>query len=322
MEDLIENLATDLSVTSTPCSSIPARFDLFKKKPCHQESRRAEFLSRQKDKRYDALQHARDLAQGFFPKGQPSEKMDSSDSEEGVKPRRPPRSYRGQLMLSEWLLEVPDLKEYIVVPCPKGKRALLVASQGITKLYARNGFNLHTFVSNLPGGSLNSNRQLNWKANDFTILDVVYNDSVKTCYILDLVAWRSKPYYDSDTCFRFYWLRTQFTECAEQIASAKRKIKLEIVPSFEWNKDQLSELLQAEKPPFEAEIDGMLFYHKDGHYIPGCCPLVGWLKPFMITEVLGIDVHPRFLEEIPSGYTTLKDKITEKEKERSSGSRP
>lgn len=54
-------------------------------------------------------------------------------------------------MLSEWLVEVPDLTQYIVVPCPRGKRALLVASQGITKLYARNGYNIYTFVSNLPG---------------------------------------------------------------------------------------------------------------------------------------------------------------------------
>lgn len=57
MEQVIEGLATDLSVTSTPCSSKPARLDLFKKKPCHQESRRAEFLAKQKEKRLVRLRN-------------------------------------------------------------------------------------------------------------------------------------------------------------------------------------------------------------------------------------------------------------------------
>jgi len=218
-------------------------------------------------------------------------------------------------MLSEWLVEVPDLSQYLVMPCPRGKRALLVASQGITKLYARNGFNIQTFVSNLPGGSLNSNRQSNWKPNDITILDVVYNDSLKTCYILDLIAWRSKPYYDSETTFRFYWLMTQFSECAKEIASTQRKIKLEIVAHFDWDRDRLQEVMLADEPPFEAEIDGILFYHKEVHYNPGGCPLVGWLKPFMLPEVLRVAIHPRFLEEIPNDYTTLKEKMAGKEKE-------
>ena len=166
------------------------------------------------------------------------------------------------------------------------------------------------------GGSLNSNRQLNWKSNDFTILDVVYNAELKTCYVLDLVAWRSKPYYDSDTSFRFYWLRTQFSECAEQLASTKRRIELEVVPSFAWDRSRLETVIRAAKSPVAAEIDGILFYHKDVHYNPGGCPLVGWLKPFMLPEVLGIDVHPRFLEEIPMDYTTLKEKVAEKKAEK------
>lgn len=61
------------------------------------------------------------------------------------------RSYSDQLMQSEWMVDVPDLSKYLVKPCPFGKRALLVASHGKTKLYARNGNQFLTFVSNLPG---------------------------------------------------------------------------------------------------------------------------------------------------------------------------
>lgn len=44
-----------------------------------------------------------------------------------------------QLMLSEWLIDVPsDLgQEWIVVVCPVGKRALIVASQVSSRSHAR-----------------------------------------------------------------------------------------------------------------------------------------------------------------------------------------
>lgn len=37
--------------------------------------------------------------------------------------------YANQLMMSEWMLEVPQdlLEKWIIVPCPQGKRTLLVA---------------------------------------------------------------------------------------------------------------------------------------------------------------------------------------------------
>ena len=40
--------------------------------------------------------------------------------------------------------------------------------------------------------------------------------------------------------------------------------------------------------PFQAEVDGILFYHKETHYTHGPTPLIGWLKPFMMKEILGI----------------------------------
>ncbi len=42
--------------------------------------------------------------------------------------------------------------------------------------------------------------------------------------------------------------------------------------------------------PFDFELDGLLFYHKQGHYFHGATPLVGWLKPFMLPEVIGVAV--------------------------------
>ena len=45
-----------------------------------------------------------------------------------------------------------------------------------------------------------------------------------------------------------------------------------------------------------------MFYHKKTAYTTGETPLVGWLKPFMVPEVLGISI-PAWVwivkEEIP-----------------------
>lgn len=52
-------------------------------------------------------------------------------------------------------------------------------------------------------------------------------------------------------------------------------------------------------------LDGLLFYHRDGQYTKGRTPLVTWLKPFMLTELLGISV-PSPLDEKPDGYIDFK----------------
>ena len=40
------------------------------------------------------------------------------------------------------------------------------------------------------------------------------------------------------------------------------------------------------------QIDGLLFYHLKTHYMPGVTtPLVTWLKPYMIPDILGVQVE-------------------------------
>lgn len=69
-------------------------------------------------------------------------------------------------------------------------------------------------------------------------------------------------------------------------------------------------------------LDGLLFYHRDGQYTKGRTPLVTWLKPFMLPEVLGIFIPPPF-DEKPDGYIDYKVYIrnskVRKRKEDSSG---
>lgn len=54
-------------------------------------------------------------------------------------------------------------------------------------------------------------------------------------------------------------------------------------------------------------LDGFLFYHRNAHYIFGVTPLVTWLKPYMLPEVLGISV-PLFVEK-PDEYVDFQHHI-------------
>ncbi|VDN87358.1 unnamed protein product [Brugia pahangi] len=54
---------------------------------------------------------------------------------------------------------------------------------------------------------------------------------------------------------------------------------------------------------FHFEIDGVLFYHASVHYLKGQSPLVGWLKPWMIPEILSVPVPAKLMNgnEIVAG---------------------
>ncbi|EDV21115.1 uncharacterized protein TRIADDRAFT_60372 [Trichoplax adhaerens] len=63
-------------------------------------------------------------------------------------------------------------------------------------------------------------------------------------------------------------------------------------PMFETSSDKIYASLNDIK---EYPIDGLLFYHKDGHYKPGeKSSLVNWLKPHMVPEILGYPVPEKY----------------------------
>ena len=51
---------------------------------------------------------------------------------------------------------------------------------------------------------------------------------------------------------------------------------------------------------FFVQVDGLLFFHKRTHYTCGRTPLVGWLKPYLLPEILGISVPDAYLTKAPS----------------------
>lgn len=53
-----------------------------------------------------------------------------------------------------------------------------------------------------------------------------------------------------------------------------------------------------------TQFDGCLFYHKQAHYTFGASPLVVWLKPYMVGEMIGIDIPECMMQQRPANYST------------------
>lgn len=210
------------------------------------------------------------------------------------------KCYANQLMMSEWMLDVPQdfVNKWIVVPCPEGKRTLVVACKGITKAYNKRGNLLGKFYSALPGGNSSGHR------GNCTIIDCIWIKQEKVYYVLDVLAWCNQSLVNCDTEFRFFWLKSQLQEIRElqERNMPMNTFPILSLPNISCSLDISSEL---EALPNLPPLDGVLFYHRDGQYTKGRTPLVTWLKPFMLTEVLGIFV-PTPLDEKPDGYIDFK----------------
>ena len=64
-------------------------------------------------------------------------------------------------------------------------------------------------------------------------------------------------------------------------------------------------------PNLDGPLDGLLFYHNMLNYMPGHTPLVGWLKGYMVPEMLGLSVSSALEAQKPAIYSSMKDHITE-----------
>ncbi|XP_030639153.1 snurportin-1 [Chanos chanos] len=303
MDELTQALSTTFAVSREPNStSAPhPRLAQYKSKfsVLEQTERRKRFLDLQKLKRLDYVNHCRRLADGDWTEAdseeeeaeeKKNEQQPQNDAEdEGMEieqRKKLPKYYANQLMLSEWLVDVPaDLNtEWVLVVCPVGKRSLVVASKGSTAAYTKSGYCVNRFPSLLPGG----NRHNSSMGKDYTILDCIYNEVNRTYYILDVMCWRGHPVYDCPTDFRFYWLQSKVQEVEGLSEIAKRNpFRFVSLNSADCSTESI-QLALAQDYPFS--VDGLLFYHRQTHYTPGTTPLVGWLRPYMVADILGIEV--------------------------------
>lgn len=263
------------------------------------ERRREATLARQRESKRDALAYARSIAVGggsdeAMRGGDDDERRtDSSASSTGALP-----NFEEVLTTPEWMWDdVPrDLREkWYVRPRPRGTRCLVVASRGKTVARsARDGSTLSTFQSALPGGSARTSRGRGGDC--FCILDCVFTGDERArkdsgrregvssdaeasrsgrYYVLDVMAWNGASMYECDVEFRFFWAHTRLTQeceaCEAPNMAMGRGFAFVATPWFEATAEGLEAAYAGD---VGAELDGLIFYHREAAYETGTTPLV------------------------------------------------
>ncbi|XP_023678564.2 snurportin-1 [Paramormyrops kingsleyae] len=317
MDELTRSIGAGFSVSVEPNStSAPhPRLSQYKSRSSalEQDERRRRFLDLQKKKRLNYVNHARRLADGDWTGNDSDEEAgeEEEDEEMEIEQRKKlPRHYANQLMLSEWLVDVPPEldTEWLLVLCPVGKRSLIVASKGSTAAFTKSGYCINRFPSLLPGG----NRHNSAMGKDYTILDCIFSEVDRTYYILDVMCWRGHPVYDCPTEFRFYWLQSKVQESEGLSEVGKRNpFRFVSLQSSDCSAQSIRQVLSVE---YSFKVDGLLFYHRHTHYTPGSTPLVGWLRPYMVPDILGVEVPPNPLVTKPDYASHQLQQILEHKK--------
>lgn len=259
---------------------------------CRQSVRRQKLLDEQRAQRNKGLDDLRGIDN--LVKDLTSSNKKQQQQLHNSKP------YRNQLQLSEWLLEKPDdLQNWYLVPCPKGMRCLLIAHKGRTEVYSKNGYFMEAFRSRMPGDF--TNRQ------STTILDCIFIKETLEYYVLDCLAYADQDMISCEAEFRFYWINSKIDD--EQLSQIDKNNEFSFRKCQKYNcgDDFAVEACLSKYPMWENSqpaLDGLLFYHKESSYVHGKTPLVGWLYPFMVPDVMNFSfVNASYISEKPDDYT-------------------
>lgn len=220
------------------------------------------------------------------------------------KPRHPKHlKIKNQLMLSEWLKEVPnDIEKWFLKPCPKGNRVLVIAVDGTTQVFHQYGAFMRRFSSELPGGRKGGRK---WRES-LTVLDCVYIPNLDEYYVLDALAYGNQALTECEAEFRFYWIESQISELKLDEVTQHNHYVFRVIEKCNCGDNvMLNDFLSKYPiwPNNEPKLDGFLFYHGEASYVNGETPLVGWLFDFMIPEVFDVPLlNVNYLMDKPADY--------------------
>lgn len=271
---------------------------LYKSAPTNikQSERRRQLLSEQKKQRnglVDNLRNIQKIVEHLQRPKRPRRKQDKQD-------------YRNYLQLSEWMKDKPDdLDNWYLVPCPQGSRCIVVATGGITQVYTKYGVFQNKFHSSLSGDK--KNRQ------NVTILDCIYCVETEIYYVLDLIAYANQEFNQCDVTFRFFWIASKIQEEQLDHVDGQNKYAFKSLRFFDCADETAIAECLAHYPLWDnnqPQLDGLLFYHKESTYVNGTTPLVTWLFPFMVPEMLNVPhINAQYILEAPAGYVNCKSYI-------------
>lgn len=252
-----------------------------------QSERRSKLLKEQKQQRNKLLDERRDV-DNFI------QHLERSNAKHHTE-----NPHKNQLQLSEWLVEKPDdIHNWYLVPCPKGKRCLVVAENGRTRAFNKYGGLIREFRSKLPG----DHRLRQSK----TMLDCIFIPESGEYFVLDVIAYAHQDMTQCETDFRFFWIRSKIDEEELSVVDDHNEVAFMPIPTYQCDDAFQMESCLSRYPTWTNNtpaLDGLLFYHKESSYVRGTTPLVGWLLPFMLPEVMSsIMLDPMYLNEKPFDY--------------------
>ena len=160
----------------------------------NQNERRERILKEQNKLRSLKLDERRNLSK------KTNEKTSSSSKSQEHSPKH--KSDLSELlepMQSEWMLTVPDdlTNKWLMLFCPVGRRNMVVARNGTTRVFSKTGKQVMQFSSALPAGGTSHGT-----SNDnLTVIDCIFSQSDLTFYVLDLLYWNGTFLAESDVSF-------------------------------------------------------------------------------------------------------------------------
>jgi len=172
-------------------------------------------------------------------------------------------------------------------------------------VYNKGGIRVDRGSTDLPGGNANS-------ADGWTMLDCISVKSVKRkfhFYILDILHWKDTPLSNAEFDCRRFFLQSKLDEMP-QLAEGER-FSFRSLPSCLCTVEAMTELM---KTDFGFKLDGLLFYYSKVFYTPGQTPLVGWLKPWMLPEILGVEINDTYAAD--QGFFATSQQFIEKYNEK------
>nr|XP_043614818.1 snurportin-1 [Erigeron canadensis] len=192
------------------------------------------------------------------------------------------RWYASQLMLPEWMIDVPDRlnHDWYVFARPSGKRCFVVSSNGTTVSRLRNGSQLHRFPSSLPNGA--KTKEGSRSAHSYCILDCIFHELDQTYYVIDMVCWAGISFYECTAEFRFFWMNSKLIEsgaCEEP--STYHRYRFSLLSVDNCDQEGLQTAYTGSVPYVK---DGLLFYNKHAHYQTGNTPLALVWKDQMCSQ--------------------------------------
>lgn len=116
--------------------------------------------------------------------------------------------------------------------------------------------------------------------------------------------------------FRNFWLRSKLSEEMTWLLEKSQKNPFPFIPLEPHRCDPCTISSVMNQFPYfplnEPKLDGLLFYHGDASYTAGTSPLVVWLKPFMVPELMGenVMISDEYYKTRPDNYLGMTDYIT------------